>query len=297
MTLNKKIITIFIRALNKFRILNLFNINGAISLNKKTFKIPILQKIGFSNLFMSEPWMIDILKIVLPIENKKFIDVGVNIGQTLLKLKSVSSEIDYIGFEPNPICVNYAAKLINENNFDNTLIIPSGISDKNEMGVLNFFSQSETDSAASMIEDFRPDQKTFKKEFIPLFNLDSLKNKINLDSISILKIDVEGAELEVLNSFKKEIEEKKPIILIEILPVYNAQNVRRIERQNKIQNMLKDFDYSIFRVIKQDDILLDLQEISEIGIHGNMNDSEYVMVPKVKKEVFKNNCQQRLKRN
>ena len=54
--------------------------------------------------------------------------------------------------------------------------------------------------------------------------------------------------------------------------------------------------FSIFRVIKKDEILLDLQEISEIGIHGNMNDSEYVMVPKVKKEVFTNNCQQRLKR-
>lgn len=287
--------TIFIKALNKFRILNLLNIHGTISLNKKTFKIPILQKIGISNLFMSEPWMIDILKIVLPIENKNFIDVGVNIGQTLLKLKSVSSEINYIGFEPNPICVNYAVKLINENNFDNTLIIPAGISDKNEMGLLNFFSQSETDSAASMIEDFRPDQKIFKKEFIPLYNIESFKNKINLDSISILKIDVEGAELEVLNSFKKEIEEKSPIILIEILPVYNANNLQRLERQNMIQNMLKDFGYSIFRVIKKDDILLDFQEISEIGIHGNINNCEYVMVPKVKKEVFKNNCQQRLK--
>ena len=58
--------------------------------------------------------MIDILKIVLPIENKKFIDVGVNIGQTLLKLKSVSSEIDYIGFEPNPICVNLSLIHISE---------------------------------------------------------------------------------------------------------------------------------------------------------------------------------------
>lgn len=289
--------TIFIRALNKFRILRFLNINGAISLNKKRFKIPILQKVGFSNLFMSEPWMIDILKIILPIENKKFIDVGVNIGQTLLKLKSVSSEIDYVGFEPNPICVNYASKLIKENDFDNTLLIPSGISDKNEMGVLNFFSQSETDSAASMIEDFRPNQKTFKKEFIPLFDLNSLKTKIYLGSISILKIDVEGAELEVLNSFKKEIEEKNPIILIEILPVYDLQNMRRIERQNKIQNMLKGLKYTIFRVIKQDDILLDLQEISEIGIHGNINDCEYVMVPKLKKEVFKNNCQQSLRKH
>ena len=43
---------------------------------------------------------------------KGFIDVGVNVGQTLLKLKSISSEINYLGFEPNPNCVNYLKNLI-----------------------------------------------------------------------------------------------------------------------------------------------------------------------------------------
>jgi len=282
--------TILIKGLNKLKITKFLNINGTIKLNNKKFKIPVLQKTGYSNLFMSEPWMIDILKIVCPIENKKFIDVGVNIGQTLIKLKSVSSEIDYIGFEPNPNCVNYASKLIEENKFNNTLIIPVGISNKNEIGILNFFSDNDVDSAASMIENFRPGQKTFKKEYIPLFDLDSLKNKINLDSMSILKIDVEGAELEVLTSFKKEIGEKKPIILIEILPTYNIQNTDRLERQNKIQQLLFNYGYSIFRVIKKDEVLLELLEISEIEIHADINKSEYVMVPSSKKAMFLNNC-------
>ena len=129
---------ILIKVLNKFKILSLFNVIGIIHLNDERFKIPVIQKVGFSNLFMSEPWMIDILKIVLPIDGKNFIDVGANIGQTLLKLRSVSSKINYIGFEPNPICVNYISKLIEENNFSNTQIIPSGISDKNEIGVLKY---------------------------------------------------------------------------------------------------------------------------------------------------------------
>lgn len=285
----------FIRVLNKFKILDLLNVIGSVNLNGKRLKVPVVQKVGFSNLFMSEPWMIDVLKIVLPIEGKKFIDVGVNIGQTLLKLRSVSSEIDYVGFEPNPLCVNYVHDLIKENDFNNTLIIPSGISVKNEIGVLNFFSRSDIDSAASVVSDFRPDHKIFKKEFVTLFNIDSLKNIINLDSISILKIDVEGAELEVLNSFKIEIEEKNPIILIEILPAYNKQNISRIERQNKIQNMLQNIGYLIFRVVKQDETLIGFQEISKIGIHSNLNDCEYVMVPKVKKEIFIKNYQQMLK--
>ncbi|MCK5401077.1 MAG: FkbM family methyltransferase [Flavobacteriaceae bacterium] len=289
-------IKIFIRALIKFRILRFLNINGTISLNKKKYKIPIIQGVGLSNLIMSEPWMIDLLEIVLPIENKRFIDVGVNIGQTLLKLKSVSSEIEYIGFEPNPMCVNYVDLLVKNNNFKRISVIPVGISDKTEIGVLNFFYSSSTDSSASMIAEFRPGQKIDRKEFIPLFDLERLKETINLDVVSVLKIDVEGAELEVLSSFKSIIKDKQPIILIEILPAYNDQNLFRVERQNKIQLMLSEAGYSIHRVIKENDILLNLEEISEIGIHSDLNKCEYVMVPDNKKEKFKNYCQQRLKR-
>lgn len=290
--MNRKLI----RALNKLRLLDYLNINGSIQLNGKRFEIPILQKVGFSNLFMSEPWMIEVLKIVLPIDDKGFIDVGINVGQTLMKLKSVSSEIKYIGFEPNPMCVNYVSQLVKQNNLKNISIIPVGVSDKTEIGVLNFFYSSVTDSSASMITEFRPEQKIERKEYIPVFDLSKITEVIALNDISVLKIDVEGAELEVLNTFYTLIKVHQPIILIEILPAYNKDNLFRIERQNKIQTMLINAEYSIFRVIKENDVLLDLEEISKIEIHSDLNRCEYVMVPNVKKKKFENCCQQRLKR-
>jgi hypothetical protein len=142
-----------------------------------------------------------------------------------------------------------------------------------------------------MVADFRPDQKVDRKEFIPLLNLDSLKETIQMDSLSILKIDVEGAELEVINSFKKEINEKSPIILMEILPVYNDKYPNRLERQNQIQTVLRDASYSIYRVKKKDDKLLGFQEIEAIGIHSDLNNCEYVMVPQLKKEKFNSQLQ------
>jgi FkbM family methyltransferase len=287
---------ILIRALNKLRILRYFNINGKIELNNKKFKIPILQKVGYGNLFMSEPWMIEILKIVLPIDNKGFLDVGVNIGQTLIKVRSVSSEIKYIGFEPNPMCVNYVSQLVKENDLKNVSIIPVGISDKTKIGVLNFFNSSVTDSTASMIAEFRPEQKIERKEYIPLFDLRKITDAIDLNAISVLKVDVEGAELEVLNSFYPLIKDHHPLILIEILPAYGKDNIFRIERQNKIKTMLINAEYSIFSVIKESEILLDLVEISNIEIHSDLNRCEYVMVPNVKKKEFENSCKQRLKR-
>lgn len=285
-------IKLLIRALNKFKILSYVNVNGNVTLNNKSFKIPILQKVGYTNLFMSEPWMIDILKIVLPIDSKLFVDVGVNIGQTLLKLRSVSSDIEYIGFEPNPMCINYVNRLVEANSFTKFSIIPVGISDKTEIGLLNFFYSSSTDSSASMISEYRPEQKIERKEYIPLFDCEKLKKIVSLDLISVLKIDVEGAELEVLKSFYDVIKEQQPIILIEILPAYNDKNTFRIDRQNKIQNLLINAGYSIYRVIKKNDILLDLKSIPDIGIHSDLNKSEYVMVPSIKKKKFENNYRQ-----
>ncbi len=286
-----------IRVLNKINLLKYLNLNGVLTLNKKNFKIPIIENMGYANLFMTEPWMIDLLKIILPIDDKTFVDVGVNTGQTMLKLRSVDADINYLGVEPNSNCVYYSNRLIEENNFKNTTILPVGISEENELGVLCFFHTSKTDSSASMITDFRANQKIERKEYIPLFNLESLKKEINHELISVLKIDVEGAELEVIKSFKQAIEKSKPIILIEILPVYDAGNGDRMERQNEIQNILFDLSYSIFRVKKTDDLLIDLDKIQDIGIHGDINGSEYIMVPDNKIDKFEKSFQQWLKIN
>ncbi len=272
--------------LYKYGVLKYFNFLRQVSINGKDFKIPILGNVGLTNLFLSEPWMIDLLKALLSIENKLFVDVGVNIGQTLLKLRSVSNDINYIGFEPNPLCVNYTAHLIEANGFINTSILPVAISEHTALGELNFFSKSSTDSAASIIDNFRPGQKIIKKEYIPVFDIDSISKSIDMKDVSILKIDVEGAELEVIKSFRSLIHDKNPFILMEILPAYHEDNNERIDKQNEIQAILNSLQYSIFRIKKQDEILEGVDEIEEIGVHSDLNACEYVMVPKQKKSRF-----------
>jgi len=283
------------KALKKINAFKFLNFNKTIRIGDKKFIVPVSDNIGYSNLNTSEPWMIDVLKIVLPLGDTNFVDIGVNIGQTLLKLKSLSSNIKYVGFEPNPFCVNYVYKLIDRNRFENTIIVPVGISNKTEVGVLNFLDDSKANSSASIIADFRKSHVTKRKEFIPLFDFEDLKDKMKLDIISILKIDVEGAELEVITSFRKELAKNETIVLLEILPAYNAQNTFRIERQNKIQDILFDLNYSIFRVIKKNDLLVNLEEVKEIEIHSNIDWCDYVIVPKTKVDKFKVYSKQLLK--
>jgi FkbM family methyltransferase len=276
---------IIVKILNKLGILEYFNFTFEITVNQKSIKIPLIGQIGRDNMNMTEPWMSKLLAQLLKHRpDTAYIDVGVNIGQTLIKLRTVDTQVQYIGFEPNPICVYYSQKLIAANQYKNTKIFPVGVSNENSMYELAFFSEANTDSAASMLEDFRPNQKTFRKEYIACFSPTEIFEKYNLPKIGILKIDVEGAEKEVLEGFAAKIVQDQPFIQLEILPAYNAENTDRISRQNAIEAFIKQINYTIFRVHTTPDHDFDrLEEINAIGIHSNLDWCEYVLVPQAEK--------------
>lgn len=285
-------ILLLLRILKKIKLLNFLNLTIKTKSYNSTFNIPIINSIGFQNIRMTEQWMLDLLKLIIPISTKKiFVDVGVNIGQTLLKLKAVDKEMPYIGFEPNPSAVYYTNQLIKINNFKNTSLIPIGLSDKSDVLTLKIYNNSDVDSSASILAEFRPSEKVIEEKYIPVFNVNDLTTlQSTLHQTSILKIDVEGAELEVLQSMKPVIQVALPFIIMEILPVYNAQNTYRIERQKKIELILSQLNYSIFRINKPtiDNKIIKFIKLDGIGIHDNMDLCEYIFIPDNKLAAFSN---------
>lgn len=275
-----------IKILQTFNILRFFNFNACIYINKKRFKVPLMGNTGTANLQVSESWMIDILQFVAASQTGKFVDVGVNIGQTLLKFKSVNSNYEYVGFEPNPHCVHYVTKLIKENSFEKTHIIPAGISSKCLFSQLYFTTGSITNSAASMVPDFREEKTICFSKYVPFIDIETIEKEIDLAGISILKIDVEGGELEVIKSFYRRIEEDHPVILLEVLPVYERTNVLRKERQENLEKLVKDLGYSIFRILKSNDKVVKLMEISSLGIHSDLELCDYMLVPHNRSKSF-----------
>jgi len=141
--------------LKKIRVLKYFNLIAKVNINGFFFKTPLFGELGIGNLSISELWMSKILEKLVVINKGTFIDVGVNTGQTLLKIKSIKSDIKYIGFEPNPSCVFYVQQLVRINKIENTTLYPVGVADVTKLLELNFFSSASTDSSASIIADFR----------------------------------------------------------------------------------------------------------------------------------------------
>lgn len=277
--------------LNNLRIIKYFNLQGKLVLNNKKYSIPLVGKMGIHHLFGWEPWLNTILKKITQFEKGTFVDIGANIGQTLLKIKSVSPTMKYIGFEPNPSCVHYLNLLIKINNLSNVEVFPIGISQNTSIKELTLYNDIDCDGSGSMVSNFRPNNKTYGKKNVPTFDLQTIKNNYEFKNISILKIDVEGMENVVLNEFKEEISKYNPIILIEILPVYSLKNEDRYLRQQNIEKLISNLDYVIYKIKAEKGALKEINRIDKIGIHSDKDAIDYIFVPKSKIPVFENHFQ------
>ncbi len=88
----ERLMTAFIaRACGKLGLLPSLNLVTGIRIRQHRFKIPIIGGVGMTNVSTSERWMVSLLERLGPFFANNpgaFIDVGVNVGQTLLKLRS-----------------------------------------------------------------------------------------------------------------------------------------------------------------------------------------------------------------
>jgi FkbM family methyltransferase len=264
---------LILKLLYKLKILDYINITCRVN----NIRIPIIGSIGFTNIQGTEKWMLELIKLIHKDQNGCFMDVGVNIGQSLIKVKSVDRNIQYIGFEPNPACVFYCEKLIEKNNFPNTVLIPAGISINSELVTLELFDQDTADSSASIVKEFRPKTSVIRHKRAIVLNEDIIKYG---GKVSIIKIDVEGAELYVIEGLLRIIERERPSIIIEILPIYSIDNQERLMRQNRLLEIVKDLRYSIFRINKNsNDSLKGFNELPEISIHSDLTLCDYLIIP------------------
>lgn len=285
------IASIIARVLNKAGLINRyrrkdlipvsrFNCSLRIKLNGKIFKVPVLNKTGWENLFLTGGWFTGLLKELKINKDWTVIDVGANIGQTLIKIKSIDKEINYLGFEPNPVCINYLYKFIDRNNLKNTIVFPAGISDKSQLLTFYYYNDSDSDPAASIIPGYCTDSSIWKKNFVPVFNINEVTDVTAIPRIHLIKIDVEGAELEVLSSCKEIIMKHRPFIIIEILPVYTSENVLRRERLEKTEALIRQLNYKILLIKKgRNESFMGLEEKDAIGIHGNILNIDYLLAP------------------
>ena len=251
-----------------------------VTLNGVRVKLPYLSGILVE---ISEPWMKSVLSRLFRHGEGLFIDVGVNLGQTLLQVKTLEPDRPYIGFEPNPNCCFYVNRLIEYNSLQDTVIVPVGLAEESGLGVLHSIQDCCHDSAGSIVEGFREESRVQRKSFVPLYDLKQGVAVLPEEKVAVIKIDVEGAESLVLTALWDVITAQRPIIVMELLPPHDEESVR-FEQQLKIYQNFQRIDYDLCRIIKQANNEVIFSRLDQYEPYSEIELSDYVVIPKEKSE-------------
>jgi len=204
-----------------------------------------------------ESWLDVIFSSVLQCREGAFLDVGANLGQTMFKILALDPSRQYVGFEPQLACCFMIQRFLDDNHVTNFMILPLGLSNTNQLIKLHG-GPGDHDCIASVLDGFRPDSFYSSHRYVSVMKGDYVLSILGLSSVCAIKVDVEGAELEVLEGFLTTIERTRPFLVFEVLNHFLVGTGSRLDdetirfresRIEKMEEMLRERNYEIFNIL------------------------------------------------
>ncbi|MFC7357410.1 FkbM family methyltransferase [Jejudonia soesokkakensis] len=160
------------------------------------------------------------------------LDIGANIGNHTLQFSKHFKKV--FSFEPNPLV--FEVLKLNTRNLSNVILHPFGLSNTSQ--ILNL--QVPEDNIGGGGITTKEDDSTQKIKV-------KRGDDVIFEDFSIMKIDIEGHELEAIIGFENAIKKQKPIICFEFI---NNSN-----KALKLIEKLKNLGYSNFYMTNQPKLL------------------------------------------
>lgn len=163
---------------------------------------------------------------VLSMNSKNIMDIGAYTGVYALTAASSNSRARIYAVEPNKNMTQQLLKNIEINNLNSNIEVHD-YALWNEDTLLNFYSYKDSSKNSIFSKEAEPESYIE----VEAFAIDSRSEYKNVD---LIKIDVENAELNVLEGARNLLRSNSPIILMEAL------TIAELKAQQKF---LKDFSY------------------------------------------------------
>jgi FkbM family methyltransferase len=152
-------------------------------------------------------------------------DVGANVGNHTLFFAQHAKHV--YAFEPFPALATRLKNQLAHNAITHVTLMPYGLGAQNEERTF-FAPQAHNQGMGSFTGQYASAHT--EKSSLPLRNGDSVVRELNLPHLDLVKIDVEGMELEVLKGLQETIAKLRPILFVEFsaAQVSDTQDVRSI---------------------------------------------------------------------
>ena len=145
-----------------------------------------------------------------------FVDGGANVGEiSLVAAKRVGPSGRVLAFEPVDAFADQLQRHRDDNRLDNIEILRMGLSDRSGEAPLYLAENAYTDGTHhdGLGTLFRSDSRSRQAATIPLATLDGM---LDGAAVHLIKLDIEGAELQALHGARELLARQTPGIVIEI---------------------------------------------------------------------------------
>lgn len=144
-----------------------------------------------------------------------FVDVGANQGEySLWAARKVGSKGKVIAFEPMQQLFDQLSENVRLNDAFQETILPVKLGLSDQEGEVKLFTNADANEGTNTI--YSTDKFSIEVGKIQLDTLDSQLEKLQVRRVNFIKIDVEGAELQVLKGALATLKKHRPILLLEI---------------------------------------------------------------------------------
>ena len=140
-----------------------------------------------------------------------WIDVGAHEGEILREMLTNAPEAEFLAFEPIP---KFYQILKQRFPGSNVRVFNMALSDHPSEVSFNFITTNPAYSGFKQRE-YPSEEEIIEEILVQTETLDSVMQTMNLGKVRLIKIDVEGAELQVLAGSIKTLSRDKPIIVFE----------------------------------------------------------------------------------
>jgi FkbM family methyltransferase len=190
----------------------------------------------------------------LPLAGKVVYDVGAFEGLITLFFASKAKQV--ISWEPNPRNYSRAIENVRLNNLTNVQILNRGIS--NAPGTIDLLYDPLMPGAGSgdsaIKDQIGGSVKSAQRISIPVARLDDeLGQGARLPPPDLVKIDIEGMELQALQGMHGILRDRRPALYIEM---HGATTKEKVENAHAVTAFLEELEYKIYDVERGDYITL-----------------------------------------